>query len=474
AAVADGPFVSGVDIAAVAPLVDWFNLMTYDFCNSMTPDTCHHTGLHPSALAPADARSTDRAVRQFLSAGAPARKLLIGVAMYGREFDQVDPAHDGLYQPYGHYEGEHSWPELKRDFIDRNGYVRHWDRQAQAPWLWNPHTHAFITYDDPQSIAAKSAYVKALHVGGIMYWEVQQDPSGELLGALWRSMHSRTPGTALRRASGMGAPHSAQTLSPGPLPRLLRARAIASATVASICSCTAPSLAQPVAMTVMLANRALGTRGRQQIDLAGLRHHAVAALRLGHVPSVIGGRNEDIGGLRFLRLPRADSDAYLEDRRQRRVRMRHGLVPHTRTQVFGHARGIGEFAARQQQRQLFAAVARDQILAYPHAVAAQPRQLAQAFVPIQMSAGIVQCLEPIHVHQQQRQRAPRVRVPPPFLGQPQVETAAIGDARQAIAHRQFAQFAIGLLQFAHHAREMDRTGDLVGDRIAHRAHFAGE
>lgn len=189
AAVADGPFVSGVDIAAVAPLVDWFNLMTYDFCNSMTPDTCHHTGLHPSALAPADARSTDRAVRQFLSAGAPARKLLIGVAMYGREFDQVDPAHDGLYQPYGHYEGEHSWPELKRDFIDRNGYVRHWDRQAQAPSLWNPHTHAFITYDDPQSIAAKSAYVKALHVGGIMYWEVQQDPSGELLGAVWRGLH---------------------------------------------------------------------------------------------------------------------------------------------------------------------------------------------------------------------------------------------------------------------------------------------
>jgi chitinase len=189
AAVADGPFVSGVDIAAVAPLVDWFNLMTYDFCNSMTPDTCHHTGLHPSALAPADARTTDRAVRQFLSAGAPARKLLIGVAMYGREFDQVNPAHDGVYQPYGHYGGEHPWPQLKGDFIDRNGYVRHWDRQAQAPWLWNPHTHAFITYDDPQSIAAKAAYVEATHLGGIMYWEVQQDPSGELLDAVWQGLH---------------------------------------------------------------------------------------------------------------------------------------------------------------------------------------------------------------------------------------------------------------------------------------------
>ena len=188
AAVADGPFVSGVDIAAVVPLVDWFNLMTYDFCNSMTPDTCHHTGLHASALAPADARTTDRAVRQFLSAGAPPEKLLIGAAMYGREFDEVQPLHDGLYQPYGHYRGEHSWPELKRDFIDRNGYVRHWDARAQAPWLWNPSKRAFITYDDPQSVAARAAYVEAQHLGGIMYWEVQQDPGGELLDAIWQGL----------------------------------------------------------------------------------------------------------------------------------------------------------------------------------------------------------------------------------------------------------------------------------------------
>ena len=189
AAVADGPFVNGVDIAAVAPLLDWFNLMTYDFVNSMTPTTGHHTGLHPSQFAPADARTVDRAVRQFLVAGAPSEKLLLGVAMYGREFDDVQPAQDGLYQSYGHYGGEHAWPELKRDFIDRHGYMRHWDVEAQAPWLWNARTHAFITYDDPQSIADKAAYVKSQHLGGIMYWEEQQDPTGELLDAIWRGLH---------------------------------------------------------------------------------------------------------------------------------------------------------------------------------------------------------------------------------------------------------------------------------------------
>ncbi|MEW9572933.1 glycoside hydrolase family 18 protein [Rhodanobacter sp. Si-c] len=187
-AAADGPFVDGIDIAAVAPSLDWFNLMTYDFCNVMTPTTCNHTGLHASALAPADARTLARAVRQFLAAGVPPAKLVPGVAFYGREFADVDPAHHGMFQKYGHYQGGHDWPQLKADFINHDGYVRYWDAKAEAPYLWNEQTHRFITYDDPQSIAAKAAYVKAQHLGGLMYWEQGSDPDGELLKAVWQGL----------------------------------------------------------------------------------------------------------------------------------------------------------------------------------------------------------------------------------------------------------------------------------------------
>ena len=187
-AAADGPFVSGIDIAAVAPHLDWFNLMTYDFVNSMTPLTGHHTALHASKLAPPEARTADRAVRQFVAAGVPRAKLLIGAAFYGREFTDVRASHDGLYQSYGHYLGEHAWPDLKSHYIDRDGYVRHWDAAAQAPWLWNARTRNFISYDDPRSILAKAAYVKAQHLGGIMYWEQSLDPGGELLEAAWRGL----------------------------------------------------------------------------------------------------------------------------------------------------------------------------------------------------------------------------------------------------------------------------------------------
>lgn len=187
-AVADGPFVDGIDIAAIAPYLDWFNLMTYDFVNSMTPTTGHHSGLHASALAPADARTTERAVKQFLAAGVAPHKLLIGAAFYGRAFDDVKPDHHGLYQAYGHYGSEHPWPQLQSDFINRHGFVRYWDAQAQAPYLWNAATRQFISYDDPQSIAAKVAFVKAQHLGGIMYWEQSEDPQNVLLDAIWRDL----------------------------------------------------------------------------------------------------------------------------------------------------------------------------------------------------------------------------------------------------------------------------------------------
>ena len=60
----------------------------------------------------------------------------------------------------------------------------------------------------------------------------------------------RTPGTALRRASGIFASHSSQCFRLGPRGSLARARLTASSTVESIWSCTAPSPAPPVAMGV--------------------------------------------------------------------------------------------------------------------------------------------------------------------------------------------------------------------------------
>lgn len=185
-AAADGEAARGLELAQIAPMLDWINLMTYDFHGSGTPNTGHHAGLRRSASAPADGRNAVEAVDEFLAAGVPAHKLHLGLAFYGRVFGDVEPANDGLYQRYGSGGGYANWTQIQRDFLGedgagKNGYVRLWDAQAQSAWLWNPQARRLISYDDPQALRAKAAFVRERGLGGVMYWEQNTDPDEVLL-----------------------------------------------------------------------------------------------------------------------------------------------------------------------------------------------------------------------------------------------------------------------------------------------------
>src|SRR5690606_26251179 len=64
----------------------------------------------------------------------------------------------------------------------------------------------------------------------------------------WQETHNRTPGMALRRASGIVSPHSSHSVKLSPRGISPRARATASSMVLLICSLTASSFAHPEAM----------------------------------------------------------------------------------------------------------------------------------------------------------------------------------------------------------------------------------
>jgi chitinase len=185
-AAADREYFDHTEMDKVHAYLDWINLMSYDFFNSLTPTTGHHAGLYRSEHAAAGDRNADAAVSQYLRAGVPADKIVLGVAFYGRGFAGVTALNNGVNQPYERFEGEHSYAELADKFIDKQGFVRYWDARAQAPYLWNGAARIFISYDDPQSIAIKARYALDHHLGGMMFWELSQDRDGELLDAIVR------------------------------------------------------------------------------------------------------------------------------------------------------------------------------------------------------------------------------------------------------------------------------------------------
>jgi GH18 family chitinase len=191
AAGASSDFLEHTQMDAVQAYVDYVNLMTYDFRGAeWSPEAGHHSNLYAH---PADARqrSADRAVREFLAAGVPARKLVLGVPFYGRAWGDVDPAGEGLYQPgkppaermetrYGSLAG----------LVTQPGWMRRWDPLAEAPFLWNADRRLFIAYDDPESLRVKSRYIREHGLAGAMFWEYGGDPSGELLGTLFGELRA--------------------------------------------------------------------------------------------------------------------------------------------------------------------------------------------------------------------------------------------------------------------------------------------
>jgi len=187
---ADREYFDHTEMDKLQMYLDWVNVMSYDFFNSLTPTTGHHAGLYRAALASPTDRDADTSVKQHLAAGIPPEKLVLGVAFYGRGFAGVKPVNNGLNQPYARFEAAHDYSELANKLIGRQGFVRHWDDRAKAPYLWNSRSRTFISYDDPESIGIKAQYVKAHHLGGMMFWELSEDRNDELLDVIVRSLRS--------------------------------------------------------------------------------------------------------------------------------------------------------------------------------------------------------------------------------------------------------------------------------------------
>ena len=55
------------------------------------------------------------------------------------------------------------------------------DKDAKAPYLFNPTTLQFITFDDEWSVKNKCEYVIKNNLAGVMFWEYSSDKKEYLL-----------------------------------------------------------------------------------------------------------------------------------------------------------------------------------------------------------------------------------------------------------------------------------------------------
>lgn len=184
---------AGLDWERIHPLLDFINVMAYDMSGPWSGVTGFNAPLYDSTANPPEGASVNRTLSALLALGVPPEKLVLGAPFYGYGWAGVPARADGLHQPFdglapGRWApGVFAYNELAETQIPT--MTRHWDATAQVPWLFDAATGVMITYDDPESLAAKAGYVRANGLGGVMFWELSQDtPDSALLTALTEAL----------------------------------------------------------------------------------------------------------------------------------------------------------------------------------------------------------------------------------------------------------------------------------------------
>jgi chitinase len=179
--------IANVDIARIEPLLDFINVMTYDY-HSGPGIANFNAPLYAAKGDPTPGLNVDASMRAFRDAGVPPGKLLVGIPFYGRGYGNVPNINAGLFQrgtgaPTAWKPMDGDWRNLSRGRLADRNYTRYWESSAQVPWLYDSTSKTWVSYDDPQSVAAKVRYVREHNLGGVVIWELGGDD-----GALMRAI----------------------------------------------------------------------------------------------------------------------------------------------------------------------------------------------------------------------------------------------------------------------------------------------
>ncbi|KAJ2402247.1 hypothetical protein GGI23_000847 [Coemansia sp. RSA 2559] len=198
------------DVSGFAKVVDYINLMQYDINGAWSKVTGPNAPLNFEKGKGLQA-SFVSAIDAWTGAGWPANQINAGLAFYGRATTALeDMTKDATNQyqqqsntiPQGDKEdatwpdpctkvstfsGTWQWKHLRDQGVlpssetAASPWVRQWDSVSQTPWLFNPSTKQFISYDDPKSIKIKVDYAASKGLAGSMIWAMYMDYNGELL-----------------------------------------------------------------------------------------------------------------------------------------------------------------------------------------------------------------------------------------------------------------------------------------------------
>ncbi|XP_073010435.1 class V chitinase CHIT5a-like [Typha latifolia] len=171
--------------AAIAASLDWVNAMCFDFHGSWdTSATGEHAALYDSASNV----SGSYGLKSWVAAGVPAKKVVIGLPLYGRTWRLKNPAEHGIgAAAVGVGSGE--------DGVMRYDDVVDYNKEKNAHVVFDKmvvgvYSYAgdnWIGYDDLRSVRKKIEYAKGLGLGGYFFWAIGYNKDWSISKGAWKA-----------------------------------------------------------------------------------------------------------------------------------------------------------------------------------------------------------------------------------------------------------------------------------------------
>lgn len=158
-----------LELEKIAQVIDWYNVMAYDFFGSSSGTVGFNAPLCGKRLE----YSVDGALHAIIQQGVSPDKMVLGLPLYGYVYEDCNGYNTAITAK--NKIKALSYHAIQSEFFENDLFNKKWNTYEKVPSLYNKQDKIFITYDGKNSLIDKVKLAQLKRMQGVFLWRLACD-----------------------------------------------------------------------------------------------------------------------------------------------------------------------------------------------------------------------------------------------------------------------------------------------------------